>query len=101
MPTCQNCHRNWTWKQTIKSIFTLDSAMPCPYCEKRQFQTRKSKKRLGLLNLLVLLPLLLNVFLNIPVLILLSLFPLLFILIMSFNPFLMQLSNEEEHIDLL
>lgn len=36
MPSCQNCGRKWSWKQTFKKSFTLDTGMICPYCEKKQ-----------------------------------------------------------------
>lgn len=96
MPTCENCHNKWSWKQTIRKMFTLDTTLICPYCGERQYQTRKSKKKASILNLLVLSPLLLDIFFDVSVAILLSLFPILFIIIVSFNPSLMHLSNKEE-----
>ena len=97
MPNCQSCCQKWSWKQTMKRYFTLNSGMICPYCEEKQYQTRKSKKKAGVLNFFVLLPLLLNSFLDIPLVVLLSLFPALFVLIMSLNPLLLQLSSKEEY----
>ncbi|TRM10781.1 hypothetical protein FH966_03085 [Lentibacillus cibarius] len=97
MPTCQNCHNKWSWKQTMKKMFTLDTGMNCPYCGERQYQTRKSRKNAGLLNFFILLPLLLNIFFDIPAAILLSSFPVLFFLVMSLNPVLMHLSSKEEY----
>jgi len=99
MPTCANCHSKWSWKQTVKKMFTLDTGMNCPYCGERQYQTGKSKKKAGILNFFVLLPLLLNIFFDIPAAILLSSFPVLFFLIMSLNPFLMNLSSKEKYIN--
>lgn len=96
MPICKNCHNKWSWGQTFKRMFTLDTGMNCPYCEEKQYQTRKSKKKTGVLNFLVPLPLLLNLLFDFPPGILLSSFPILFFLIMSLHPFLIHLSNREE-----
>src|SRR5699024_8131287 len=82
-PICKNCHNKWSWGQTFKRMFTLDTGMNCPYCEEKQYQTRKSKKKTGVLNFLVPLPLLLNLLFDFPPGILLSSFPILFFLIMS------------------
>ncbi|MFC4403901.1 TIGR04104 family putative zinc finger protein [Gracilibacillus xinjiangensis] len=53
MPTCQKCKHQWTWKETVKKSFTLDSGMTCPNCNKTQYLTKKSKKKAGLLNLML------------------------------------------------
>src|SRR5699024_9487833 len=96
MPTCANDHSKWRWKQTMKKMFTLDTGMKCPYCAERQYQTGKSKKKAGILNFIVLLQLLLNMFFDISAAILLSSFPVLLFLIMSFNPFLINISSKED-----
>lgn len=44
MPICQNCHKQWSWKQTVKKMFTLDTGMICPNCGKKQLLTTQSKK---------------------------------------------------------
>src|SRR5699024_12843661 len=95
MPTCANCHSKWSWKQTMKKMFTLDTGMNCPYSGERQYQTGKSKKKAGILNFLDLLPLLLNMFFDIPAAILLSSFTVLLFLIMSFDLFLINLISKE------
>ena len=99
MPTCENCHNKWNWKQTIKKTFTLDPGMTCPYCGETQYQTQKSKMKSGFFNTIILLPLLINTFLDIPGIVLLSLFPVLFVLIMSLYPFLVEISSREEDIN--
>lgn len=48
MPTCENCNNKWSWKQTVKKTSTLNPAMICPYCGKKQYQTQKSKNKGGL-----------------------------------------------------
>ncbi|GGK00688.1 hypothetical protein GCM10007063_23730 [Lentibacillus kapialis] len=50
MPTCQNCDKKWTWKQTIKTIFRLK----CPYCGKKQYESASSRVRGGVFALIPL-----------------------------------------------
>ncbi|GAB4074747.1 hypothetical protein GCM10028778_22500 [Barrientosiimonas marina] len=97
MPTCENCHNTWSWKQTMKKMFTLDPGMNCPYCGERQYQTRKSKNKAGFLNAFVFLPIFLNIFFDIPAAILISLFLVLTSLVISLHPVVMHLSNKEEY----
>lgn len=99
IPTCENCHNKWSWKQTIKKTFTLDPAMTCPYCGKKQYQTQKSKTKSSFFNAIILLPLLINAIFDLPGILLLSLFPVLFVLIMSFSPFFVEISSREEYIN--
>lgn len=48
MPTCQICHNKWSWMQTIKKTSTLNPSMTCPHCDKTQYQTQKSKGKMGM-----------------------------------------------------
>lgn len=100
MPTCENCNNKWSWKQTIKLTTTLNPAIHCPHCGDKQYQTQKSKTKSSFLTIIILLPLLLNIFFDIPGAILLSLIPVLFIVAMLLYPFLVEISNREEYINL-
>src|SRR5699024_8516819 len=62
MPICENCHNEWTWKETFKRSFTLDSKMRCPYCDKDQYITQKSKLKTFFFNMIVLVINLKNTF---------------------------------------
>src|SRR5690625_6129189 len=85
-------------KKYFYRYFTLDSKMRCPYCDKDQYITQKSKLKTFFFNMIVLLPLVLNLIFNIPGVILLSLFPILFIIVMLIHPFHMEIGNRsEEH----
>lgn len=95
MPTCDNCHNKWSWRQTIKKTTTLDPAMTCPYCGEKQYQTQKSKTKTSLFKAIVLSPLLLQIFFDIPGAILLSLFPILTVIFIPLYPFLVELSSRE------
>ena len=96
MPTCNHCQNQWTWKQTLRKTMTLNPAMTCPHCEKKQYQSQKSKTKIGLLNMFILIPLLLNIFFDIPSIILLSLIPIFAVIVFVVYPFLIELSSEAE-----
>lgn len=96
MPICKKCNNKWSFKQTINKTTTLDSEMICPYCGKKQYQSKKSKVVGAFLSLIILLPLLIQPFFNIPVTVLLSLIPVLVIIIFFVYPFTVKLSNREE-----
>lgn len=75
---------------------TLNSEMSCPYCDEKQYQSKSSKTKTPFLGLLVLLPLLIQAFFDVPVAILLSLIPILAVIVFIVYPFLIKLSNKEE-----
>jgi CXXC-20-CXXC protein len=96
MPTCQNCHHKWSWKQTFKKSFTLIGGMTCPYCDEKQYLTARMRKRSTIIPfIMVALIMLGNHFIGpsyVAVFALLGLLPLVIII----NPFFVELSNEEE-----
>ena len=53
MPTCQNCGRKWSWKDTITQVFRIK--LRCPNCEGVQYLSAKSRVRASLLYLPVLI----------------------------------------------
>ncbi|MDW0109763.1 hypothetical protein QT716_06800 [Sporosarcina aquimarina] len=98
MTTCQNCNEKWNWKQTMKNTTTLNPAMTCPKCGEKQYQTQKSKKRISFLTMIILLPLLIQIFFDIPAIILLSLLPFFTVIIFLLYPFFVELSNRQRYI---
>lgn len=96
MPICQKCQQKWSWFETIKRSLTLDHKVTCPKCNETQYFTYQSKVRGASLNFLVLLPLLINLFFDIPSIIVLSLLPIMFILVVSIYPLIVTLDNERE-----
>jgi CXXC-20-CXXC protein len=97
MPICDNCHHRWSWKQTMKKTISLDPGLTCPYCGEVQYQTQRSKVKGGFLNgILILFPLIINTFIDIPGIYLLSLFPVIFILLMTLYPFTVEISGRGE-----
>lgn len=96
MPTCQNCHEKWNWKQTFKRSFTLGGGMTCPYCEEKQYLTARMRKRSTIIPFIISALIMLgNLFFGpsyIFVFTLLGLLPLFF----GIYPFFVELSNKEE-----
>lgn len=95
MPTCENCHSKWKWTETIKKTSTIDPGMTCPYCKETQYQTKSSIRKINTLMPIVLLPLLLQIFFDIPGAVLLSLFPVLLVVFTIFYPFLVEVSSRK------
>lgn len=96
MPICNVCKNKWGWAQTIKKMMTLNAELTCPYCEAKQYQSKRSKVRGSLLNLLIIMPLLINSFFDVSAIVILSLIPVLVIFGFIVYPFLVELSNEEQ-----
>ncbi|WP_379083159.1 TIGR04104 family putative zinc finger protein [Metaplanococcus flavidus] len=96
MPTCQNCNNQWSWKQTVKKMFTLDTAMVCPYCGKTQYYTDPSKKRNGLLVFLAPLVMLFGLLFDIPPHITLGILVMTFFFSIAVSPFLIKITNKKE-----
>ncbi len=94
MPACENCDNTWTWKQTLRKTFTLYPDVTCPYCGEVQYQTDRFKMQGFTSSLIILIPFLLNLFLDIPGVLLLSLFPILAIIYFLVYPFLVVLRSE-------
>lgn len=96
MPTCQKCQQRWSWSQTVKKTFTLDQKITCPQCGETQYFTHQSKLKSASLNALALLPLLVNLIFDLPGILILSLFPIMFVLILALHPFIVKLGNSRE-----
>src|SRR5699024_2850660 len=96
MSTCQNCNNKWSWKQTFKKSSISFGGMTCPYCGKKQYQTKRSGKRITIIYFTIFLLIMLNNIFFCPSYItfftLLGLIPLFFII----NSFFVELSNEKE-----
>lgn len=97
MPICRNCNNRWHWKQTVKRMSQFNSEMICPFCGEKQYQSKASQALAPFSALIVLLPLLIQSFVdvNIPVIILLGSIPILIIIILIMYPFLMTLSSKK------
>ncbi|MEI3613375.1 TIGR04104 family putative zinc finger protein [Pseudogracilibacillus sp. SO30301A] len=96
MPTCQNCHKKWSWKQTFKRSFTLGGGMPCPYCEEKQYLTARLRKRSSIISIILITLIMLgNLFFGpsyISLFVLLGLIPIYF----GVYPLFVEISNQEE-----
>ncbi|MDG5790007.1 hypothetical protein QA612_21355 [Evansella sp. AB-P1] len=98
MPTCKNCKQDWTWKQTVKSGFTMDIGMKCPHCDKKQYLTSKSRKKTGLSIIAIPFTLIIPVLFEISSIIAISIFIGTALIVFGINPILTDLSNEEEQL---
>ncbi|MBY7143978.1 hypothetical protein KFZ56_13175 [Virgibacillus sp. NKC19-3] len=96
MPTCQNCHHKWSWKQTFKKSFTLGGGMTCPYCEEKQYITPRTRTRSTIITFIIIaLFMLSNLFFGpsyIFFFVIISVLPLFLVT----YPFFIELSNKEE-----
>ncbi|SFA84669.1 cxxc_20_cxxc protein [Lentibacillus halodurans] len=95
MPTCQHCSEQWNWKQTIKAMFSLDVRLTCPYCGSKQHLTAKARRRMNLGNFSIPIAIPLGILVNTPFMS----FGILigtFILVITINLFLIELSNEAD-----
>lgn len=96
MPTCQHCHRKWSFKQTLKKSFTLTGEMTCPYCEEKQYLTARMRKRSTIVPFIIISFIMLGNLLFGPSYVALFLLLLLLPLFFIVYPFFVELSNEEE-----
>lgn len=95
MPTCTHCAVTWTWRETIKALFTTNDFFLCPHCHTRQHQATRSKKLSSILTLLVIsAPFLVTIFTNSSALIGLSLLLLDSIIFLACYPFLLKLEAD-------
>lgn len=98
MPICQQCNYQWSFRETWKRSFTLTNQMPCPNCQKTQFLTLQSRKRSSILTFLTIsLIMLFNIFFG-PTEISLVLLGAFTVIWTVTYPYMVKLSNTEEHI---
>ena len=98
MPQCENCKQQWAWGMAIRKSFTLGQGMECPECGRTQYLTKKSKKRMGIANFFPA-PILLGTawLFDMGIVTLLALAFVLFTTFLMTYPYMMELSDENEH----
>lgn len=96
MPTCKTCGTEWTWKESIKASWKFSGTMSCPYCNSDQYATPKSRKRMTLINWLVLLPMPFAAIFDLPLIYSISMILILFAAALSLIPKMMELSNDQK-----
>ncbi|WP_010530281.1 TIGR04104 family putative zinc finger protein [Lentibacillus jeotgali] len=96
MPTCQNCHEQWSWAQTVKVMFTLDVRLTCPYCGQKQHLTTKARKQSSILNFVVPVALFLALMLEVPPLASFAILVGGALVAAGIYPFLIELTNQAE-----
>lgn len=99
MPRCQNCNHQWNWGTTMRKSFTLGEGMPCPECRTTQYLTKKSRKKMGIVNFFPAPILILSGWLfDMEITTILVVALVLFAAFMTAYPHLVELSNENEPI---
>lgn len=96
VPICENCGKEWSWQLTLRKLFTLDNHMKCLFCESKQYQTKRSKKRTAACSFVIPFMIPLLIMFNVSFLFSLLLFVGLFLFLIGLMPFLIELSNTEE-----
>ncbi|WP_174612859.1 TIGR04104 family putative zinc finger protein [Virgibacillus ihumii] len=96
MPTCQNCNYKWSWKQTFRKSFTLDTGMGCPCCGEKQYPTTDSKKRFGRWLFIPPFTILLSLLFDVPTPLVIGMIIVVSILLLCMYPYTVELSNQEE-----
>ncbi|GEL77837.1 TIGR04104 family putative zinc finger protein [Tenuibacillus multivorans] len=98
MPKCENCHTEWSWKDTQKAMLGFKQGLSCPHCGETQFQTKDSMWRTSMVGLLPLfIGLVGSSLLDLSLLPSLVLIVLLSFLYLSIIPFFLELTSEEVH----
>ncbi|QOV12272.1 TIGR04104 family putative zinc finger protein [Viridibacillus arvi] len=96
LPVCEYCHEEWSWRVSIKKMFTLNRAMSCPSCGKKQYQTRKSRIRMSQLVLLSNLVLFINVFFDFYWWEIVLMYVAIIVTCIIFMPYNLKLQNDED-----
>ncbi|MDY0409652.1 TIGR04104 family putative zinc finger protein [Virgibacillus soli] len=96
MPVCNQCQTKWTFGQTCRKMFTLNTSMTCPSCGESQYPTAKTRKKNTLILLILPITFILKLIFSLsPVTTLVILISTLIIAVSTY-PFWLELSNEEE-----
>ncbi|RLL46459.1 hypothetical protein D8M04_04430 [Oceanobacillus piezotolerans] len=91
MPICSNCKRKWPWIQAALSF-----RLKCPYCESKQYPTKKSRNKVLLFSMI---PLIFILFMNVFAVSWIITIPFTLIIlfaVLAIQPFFIELSSEEE-----
>lgn len=95
MPACKNCHRQWSWWQTLKKTFSFRIGITCPFCHEKQYFSARYRMRSTIIPV-VISPLIMYTgiyfgFSYISLLIAMSILVGFF----AVNPFLLELTNKK------
>jgi CXXC-20-CXXC protein len=96
MPECTNCGTRWKWSDALKRIFTVGTAIICPYCNEKQYLTSQSRRKMGILHMLLPLLILLPLVLDISFAVGFAIFSAAVVIVFSIYPFMMELTDKDE-----
>ncbi|SEJ28822.1 cxxc_20_cxxc protein [Bhargavaea ginsengi] len=98
MPVCATCCHQWSFKETMRAMYTLKPSMTCPNCRQEQHLTSVSRKRGAYMPFLILIPMLLNAFFDLNWLTLFGGMALIAAVFHLIYPQLIELTDKEEPI---
>lgn len=96
MPICQKCRHKWSFKQSIRTMFTLRMKMKCPICGETQYLSAKSRKRLSFISLPIMAVWVLLASFQVPLSVQIVYVVIAVLGIFLLMPIFYELSNEEE-----
>lgn len=96
LPVCENCHEEWNWRVSTRKMFTFNRAMICPHCEKKQYQTKKSRIHMSQLVLLSNSVLLINAFFDFYWWEIVLMYGAILITVFIILPYNLKLQNDED-----
>ncbi|MBT2217198.1 hypothetical protein KK120_15320 [Virgibacillus dakarensis] len=95
MPTCQHCHRKWTYGNSIRKMFRIKKR--CPYCSKVNYITAKAQWRMNLSSLFSFTILPLSIF-DVPIKWVAVTGVSIILIIIGTSPFIEKFSREREYL---
>ncbi|WP_160842084.1 TIGR04104 family putative zinc finger protein [Halobacillus halophilus] len=98
MPVCRNCGNEWFWKDTQRLSIRRDRGAVCQFCGEKQFQSRKSMRKVSLFHLLPSLVLPFALVMDVSIVSGLALLFTAEAVFLSAFPWMVELTNQEEPI---
>ncbi|MGM8365484.1 TIGR04104 family putative zinc finger protein [Virgibacillus sp. W0181] len=89
LPTCQHCHTPWTYTDTLKNMLQLR----CPYCQQKNYLSKKVRMRDALFSLL---PIPIMILFNVSFPWILGLGANIILVLALIYPYIIQLSKHED-----
>ncbi|WP_281657816.1 TIGR04104 family putative zinc finger protein [Halobacillus sp. Cin3] len=96
MPVCRKCGHEWPWKDTQRLSIRTHRGAVCQFCGEKQFQSRKSMRKVSLFHLLPLLVLPFVIVMDVSIVSGLALLFTAEAVFLTAFPWMVELTNKEE-----
>lgn len=96
MARCTKCQTEWTFKDKVRTLKTLDGSAECPYCGEKQHISLKSKRQGSMLSMIVILAMFVPVFFDTPIMIHIAIGLTAAVIVLLLQVSLIKLSRKEE-----